>query len=295
MHPTLLELPSHGVTIASYHACILLAVIVCVAIGPRWVAALEWLNRGRVFRAILVLAVAAFAGGRLHFVVNQWSTFVDTPLAALHIWSGGLHAGGAIAMLAVAIPPTLRWQGLPPGRFADGFVPTIGVGIAIARLGCLLHGCCFGTPSSLPWAVAFPSDSFIYHLHADHGLIAAGAARSLPIHPLPLYFIIAALLTAVAALWLHRRKRYDGEVAWVSLVLFSASTALLELLRADTESRVYWGPLPQLTWMAYAMTAVSLAALIVAERRYRRRRVRAFHFISAGAAASRQPARGDIA
>lgn len=286
MHPTLLELPSLGVTIASYHACILLAVIVCFAIGPRWLAALEGLDPRRVFRVMLVLALAAFAGGRLHFIVNQWSEFADQPLAALGVWSGGLHAGGAIVLLAVALPLTLGWLALPVGRFADGFAPTVGIGIAIARLGCFLHGCCFGTLCSLPWGLAFPRDTFIYQFHADLGLVPPGAEHTLPIHPLQLYFVIAALLTTAVALWLHPRKRYDGEVALVSLVLFSTSSAVLEFLRADTQSRVYWGALPQLTWMAGAMTAVSLAALVGAELAHRRGRVRSLRFTQAAAPAS---------
>src|SRR5262245_48130209 len=134
MHPILLDAPSLGITIASYNACLLLAVVACFAIGPRWVAALEGLDSRRVCRAMLLLGVAAFAGARLHFVLNQWPDFADRPLAALRIWSGGLHAAGGIALLALACPLVLRWLRIPIGRFADGFAPTVGIGIAIARL-----------------------------------------------------------------------------------------------------------------------------------------------------------------
>ena len=185
MHPTLLEVPSLGITLASYHACLLLAVIVCFAIGPRWVAALEGLDRRRVFRAMLLLGVAVFAGARFHFVLNQWASFADHPVDVLRIWSGGLHAGGGIVLLALAAPLALRWLALPVGRFADGFVPTVGIGIAIARLGCFLHGCCFGTLCAWPWGVSFPRDTYIYQYHADLGVLPPGAAHTLPIHPLP--------------------------------------------------------------------------------------------------------------
>jgi phosphatidylglycerol:prolipoprotein diacylglycerol transferase len=270
MHPTLLEIPSAGITIASYHACILLAVIVCFAVGPRWIAALGSLDRRRVLYAMLMIGVAVFAGGRLHFVLNQWPDYADRPLAALQVWSGGLHAGGAIAALALAVPLTLRWMQLPIGRFADGFAPVVGLGIAIARLGCFLHGCCFGTFCNWPWGVSFPRDTYIYQFHADLGVLPPGAERTLPIHPLQLYFAAAGLTITAVALWLHSRKRYDGEVALVSLVLFSTSTALFEFLRANTFTRLYWGPLPQLTWIAFALTAASVATLAVAELAQRR-------------------------
>jgi phosphatidylglycerol---prolipoprotein diacylglyceryl transferase len=270
MHPTLLEVPSLGITLASYHACLLLAVIVCFAIGPRWVAALEGLDRRRVFRAMLLLGVAAFAGARFHFVLNQWASFAGHPVNALRIWSGGLHAGGGIVLLALAAPLALGWLGLPVGRFADGFVPTVGIGIAIARLGCFLHGCCFGSLCAWPWGVSFPRNTYIYAYHADLGVLPPGAEHTLPIHPLQLYFVAAGLMITVVALWLHPRKRYDGEVALVSLALFSISTALLEFLRADSQLDAYWGPLPRLMWVAWAMTAAALAAFAGAERAHRR-------------------------
>ena len=271
MYPTLLEIPSLGITLTSHNACLLLAVIVCCAIGPRWVAALDDLDPQRVFRAMLLLGIAAFAGARLHFVINQWADFADQPLTALRVWSGGLHAGGGIVLLTLACPVVLRLLGLPLGRFADGFVPTVGIGIAIARVGCFLHGCCFGTICSWPWCVSFPHDTYIYQYHIDLGVLPPGAEHTLPIHPLQLYFVTAGLMMTALALWLHPRKRYDGEVALVGLVFFSTSTAILEFLRADAQPRVYWGPLPQLTWMAFAMSIVSITALAAAELVHRRR------------------------
>jgi len=274
MHPTLLDVPSIGLTIASYHACIVLAVVVCFAIGPRWIGALEGLDSRQVFRAMLILGLAVFIGARLHFVLNHAENFADQPLAALRIWSGGLHAGGGIVVLALAVPLTLRWFALPVGRFADGFAPIVGVGIAIARVGCFLHGCCFGTLCSLPWGITFPRDTYIYELHADLGLLPPGAEHSLPIHPLQLYFAAAGLTVTAVALWLRPRKRYAGEVALVSLAVFSLSTAALEFLRADTQPRPHWWPPQPLMGMAFAMSAAALAALAVAELLHRRGRTR---------------------
>lgn len=273
MHPILLDLPSLGITILSYRACLLLAVLACWLIGPRWVARLEGLPPWSIFHAMLLLGLAAFAGARLHYVLTHLGDFADRPLAALQFWSGGLHAGGGIILLALAAPFVLARLGLPPARSADGLVPIIGLGIAIARLGCFLHGCCFGTVCSWPWCVTFPRDTYIYQYHADLGVLPFGAARTLPIHPLQLYFAAAALMVTAAGLSLQRRKRYDGEVALVALVLFSTSTAALEFLRADAQPRLYWGSLPQLTWIALGMTAVSLAALTAAETVHQRRRL----------------------
>jgi len=271
MHPTLLDIPALGIAIPSYQACILLAVVVCFTIGPRWIAALGGFDARQVLCAMLLIAVAVFAGARLHFVVNHWQDFADQPLGALRIWSGGWHAGGGIIALAVATPLILHRLGLPAGRFADGFVPTVGIGIAIARVGCFLHGCCFGTVCSLPWGVSFPRNTYIYQFHADLGLLPPGAERSLPIHPLQLYFSAVGLAITAGALWLHARKRYDGEVALVSLVLFSTSTAALEFLRAEADLSAHGWPFPPLMSIAFVMSAAALAVLAAGELAHRRR------------------------
>jgi phosphatidylglycerol:prolipoprotein diacylglycerol transferase len=134
-------------------------------------------------------------------------------------------------------------------------------------LGCALHGCCFGSRSDLPWAVSLPPGSSAFLTQAEQRLIPPAAGASLPVHPLPLYFSAVALLIAALALWMGASKRYEGRRALWFLVLFSASSAVLEPLRADDPFRVYWGPLPQLLWVSAGMAVVFLAVLTVVERR----------------------------
>jgi phosphatidylglycerol:prolipoprotein diacylglycerol transferase len=271
VHPVLLEVPAFGLTVRSYHTLIGVAVLVCLWLGPRWLERLEGLEPRRTRRALLLCGLAVFAGSRLHFVLAHWDDFAGRRLDALAVWSGGLHAGGGIVLLALATPVVARRLALPLGRFADGLAPTVGVGIAIARLGCFLEGCCFGTPCRLFWCVPFPQSAYVYELHATLGMLPPAAARSAPIHPLQLYFAGAGLMLTVVALWLHARRRWDGQVGLVALLLHSGSAAALEWLRADHHPRVHWGPLPQLEWVALAMTAAALGALVIAEAAHRRR------------------------
>jgi prolipoprotein diacylglyceryltransferase len=122
---------------------------------------------------------------------------------------------------------------------------------------------------TLPWCVSFPAGSPTHAFQAARGLVAPGAVHALAVHPLQLYFATAGLLVVLVGLWLHPRKRYDGQVALVALLLFSASSAALEPFRADIPQRVYWGPLPQLEWIALGMTAAAIAALAIAELAHR--------------------------
>jgi phosphatidylglycerol---prolipoprotein diacylglyceryl transferase len=255
VHPTM-QIPGLGWTLPTYTAMLVLAVLVPLWAAPRRGRALEGIDPRAARRVMLALAVVAFAGGRLHLVANYWTHYAAHPDAIPKLWAG-LHAGGAVVAVAVALPLLARRAGVPAAKFADALVPASGVGIALARLGCFLHGCCYGTPCSFAWCLSFPQ---------------APAAR---VHPLQLYFAAAGLFITGVGVWLSRRKAFDGEVALVALVLFSGSAAWLETFRADIPQRVYWGARPELEWIALALTAISLSALVVVEaasaRRIRRR------------------------
>lgn len=127
-------------------------------------------------------------------------------------------SANGIAALAICAPVVLRRFGLPLGKFADSFAPTVGIGIAVARLGCFLQGCCFGTVCLWPWGVRFPSDTYICQFRREHGLVAPDAAATAPIHPLQLYFAGAGILVTAMALWHHRQQRYDGQVGLVAFL-----------------------------------------------------------------------------
>jgi prolipoprotein diacylglyceryltransferase len=120
--------------------------------------------------------------------------------------------------------------------------------------------------------VSLPRDSYLYTLQLETGQLASQASESLPVHPLPLYFAAAGLAISAILLWLRPRRTYPGQLGLLLLLLFSATSALLEPLRSNDPSRVYWGPWPQLLWVNAGMTVVSVVLLIAAELAHRRRR-----------------------
>jgi len=257
--PLIGPLPSHDLMVA-------LAALVAGGLGVFWSVRREGLPPGRVLVALVILLVAVFAGGRLHFAMTKWHLFETNPWRLFRLSSGGLHAPGAILGLALGGAAGLRLLRLPVGRLVDGFAPAVGIGIALARFGCFLNGCCYGEVCTLPWAVTLPPESYTWHAQVEYGLLPRDAAHTLPIHPLPLYFAGAALAITAFLLWLRRRRRYAGQLGLWLVFLFSASSTLLEPIRVDHEMRVYWGPLPQLFWVALAMTLASGVALLVARR-----------------------------
>ena len=255
--------------VPSHELFVGLAVLVTVGLGLFWSVRREGLPAGPVLLAFALLVVAAFAGGRLHFAMTKWHLFEASPWRVLRLSTGGLHAPGAIAGVTLGGLFIVRAVGLPLGRFVDGIAPAVAIGILLGRLGCFLNGCCYGEVCTLPWGLSLGPESYPYRAQVEAGVLARDASASLPVHPLPLYFSAVAAGIAVFLLWLRPRKAYDGQLGLWLLFLFSLSSTVLEPLRADHESRIYWGPLPQLLWVGLGMTALSLAALVAARVRFR--------------------------
>jgi phosphatidylglycerol:prolipoprotein diacylglycerol transferase len=272
MHPTL-HIPFLDLAVRSHNVMVLAAIVAAGGLGYYWTVRAEGLDAARVRWAFVGLGVAAFAGGRLHFVLANWSSFAADPWRIFRLSSGALHAPGAMVALTLTGAVLLPLLRLPIGRFVDGLAPAVGVGIAFARIGCFLHGCCYGVVCPYPWGVTLSSDSYLYMLQLESGQLANKAVRSLPVHPLPLYFAAAGLAITAILLWLRPRRRYPGQLGLLLLLLFSASSALLEPLRSADPTRVYWGPWPQLLWVTAGMTVVSVVLLVVAELVHRAGRV----------------------
>src|SRR5436190_1980147 len=82
-------------------------------------------------------------------------------------------------------------------------LPSVALGTMFGRVGCFLNGCCYGRPTSLPWGVTFPPDSFA-------GLEFGNAK----VHPSQLYFAAAGLLLFAVCWFLRTRIRVPGVLFW---------------------------------------------------------------------------------
>ena len=83
-------------------------------------------------------------------------------------------------------------------------------------------------------------------------------------HPTQIYESAASLaIAAVCLVWVHPRKRYDGQVFVVFLVLYAVARFLLESLRRDDRGGVFGLSTSQVL----GMVLVAIAAIVHAHRR----------------------------
>lgn len=162
----------------------------------------------------------AIVGARLWYVVAYWdSDFASRPFHEVFmIRRGGLvwYGGFAGACLTVIIYTAIKKA--PLWTLADVIAPSVPLGHAFGRVGCFLHGCCFGSRCDLPWAVHFP---------ADHPTGGEG------VHPTQLYEAGLNLLLYAALAWAIRRRKFDGQIFGLYLVGYAFVRGVVEVFRGD--------------------------------------------------------------
>ncbi|HEY8946638.1 MAG TPA: prolipoprotein diacylglyceryl transferase [Polyangiaceae bacterium] len=155
-------------------------------------------------------------------------------LAWAKFYAGGLtYYGGFIAASAAAFY-LLRADRFPFWKAADMAGMVIPVGLGFGRIGCLLAGCCFGTPTDSALGLSFPGSSPASEAQHKLGLLSSMEQASLPVHPTQIYESAACFaLAAVLTFWLAPRKRYDGQVFVAFVGAYAVVRFLLEFMRSD--------------------------------------------------------------
>jgi phosphatidylglycerol:prolipoprotein diacylglycerol transferase len=205
--------------------------------------------------------VGAIAGARALDVTLHLPEYLARPLALIHPLQGGMVAyGGMIGGTAAGLSYLLRHR-INPLPYLDASTPSLGLGIALTRIGCYLHGCCFGRAAQLPWAVQFPAQSFAYRSQVWAGVITPDAIRSLAVHPVQLYESALGFALLALALSLVRRPtlRPGQPFAWFWLT-YAVGRFGLESFRGDAALRGYalnFGTSSQLISLGIAGLAIA--------------------------------------
>lgn len=195
----------------------------------------------------LLVCVASIVGARLGFVLLEFSYYRVHPWEILQLREGGLSFHGGLILGVVAGIWFCRRREISPWRMADLVAPAVALGTAIARIGCLLNGCCYGYVTDLP--VGLPA--------------ALGDVSHR--HPTQIYASIANLLLFV---YLYRRRhhgRFDGYLGLVYLILYSILRSIVEIFR---ESQLLFGPIKVAQAFSFLVIIGAGIAIYVIEGRH---------------------------
>lgn len=188
-----------------------------------------------------VTCVSADYGGVWDPATKQCHPGSADCFAWAKFWAGGLTYYGGLIGASLAAVYLLRRDRFPFWKAADMAGFAIPIGLAFGRMGCLLAGCCFGSTCELPWALSFPGHSPASEAQAKALLIKSRDMASLHVHPTQIYESVLSLaIAAICLVVVHPRKRYDGQVFAVFLVLYAVVRFVLEFLRRDDRGGLLW-------------------------------------------------------
>ena len=217
------------------------------------------------------IIIAAMLGARALHVISYWENqYADKSFwNMLDFRAGGLVFYGGFIGAALAVILYTRLHGNQPlWKIADAFAPSIPLGYALGRLGCLMYGCCFGATCDLPWAVQFPLGSPAHSVHSAGGVLPPDATHSLHVHPAQVYSAILNFALYGGLVWIYRRKRFDGQVFAVYLMAYSVNRFILESFRGDYQPEQLWlGWIKPGQQLSLLLLPTGLALLVFLRRR----------------------------
>ncbi len=212
------------------------------------------LNPDHVWNLGIYMVLVALIVAKIWLVFSAWDYYAANPreiFSMTVIQSGGTFYGGVVgAMLTIII--YTRVQKIPVLPLLDTFAFAVPLGHSIGRLGCLAAGCCYGRPTTVPWAITFKNEL------AEQ---LAGTPLHTPLHPTQLYESAAEFLNFLIVVWLARRQRFTGQLVGTYFLLYGFERGTIEFFRGDPGRTMMFHntvSLMQLTSVALILTGAFL-------------------------------------
>jgi len=213
---------TYGVFLALAFLC---AILITVKLAAR-----DGLPREKIYDLCLWMLLSSLIGSKILMFFTE-PEYRDHPLQLLSLdflRSGGVFYGGLIGAILTGYFLMRRYK-LPWWKTADACAPGIAIGNFFGRQGCFAAGCCWGKPTTLPWGVKF----------TELGHEITGVPTDAYLHPTQLYESFAMLLVFFFLLWLHKHRRFSGQVILSYALLYSVIRFGIEFLRDDPRGDVF--------------------------------------------------------
>lgn len=206
---------------------------------------------------LIVALVAALVGGRVGFVIANWSYFADEPDQIALVWQGGLSYHGALLAGFMGLLGWTAWKRRSFAEHSGLLAPALVLVSVFGWLACYLEGCAYGRETTFGFLAGDLPDSYgVFAIRYQTQLM--GMVLGLLLFPLVL---------------IGRQRLSPGQLFGLSLALLSAIRVIVSLFRGDEMGQL--GALRWDTLLDGSIAVVTLSLLVLAAigRSTRRRKV----------------------
>jgi phosphatidylglycerol:prolipoprotein diacylglycerol transferase len=212
----------------------------------------------QVMDMAFVMIVWAIIGSRLFYVLINFSYYKAQPLDIIKLWQGGLVFSGGLVATAAAMLWYLKRHCLSFWSTGDLWAPSLALGQAIGRIGCYMAGCCYGRPTGSAWGVVFTHPKSL-------------APLNIPLYPTQVFEAFAGFAIFLVLIYLHGKRKFEGQVFLWYLILHSTARLLVERFRGDERGLIAATEMTSTQLLATLILVGSVVALLVMRSRWEKK------------------------
>ncbi|HQZ98517.1 MAG TPA: prolipoprotein diacylglyceryl transferase [Pyrinomonadaceae bacterium] len=228
MYPELFHIGNFPITTYGIWLTVgmLLGLFAASRLGAR-----DGISKDRIYDLGLWTLVGGLVGSKVLMILVEPNVQVFT-LDFLR--SGGVFYGGLIGGFLTVVGLMLYYK-LPFWKVTDAFAPAVALGQAFGRQGCFAAGCCWGKQTD-----SFLGIHFTELGHEYTGVPIYGPGHTdLFLYPTQLIESFTMFAVFAFLYWLHKRKKFDGQVLVAYGIIYSIFRFLIEFIRDDPRGDLF--------------------------------------------------------
>ena len=236
-----------------------------------WTAKKTGQNPDDYTNIALLGIVLGLLGARTYYVIFSWDYYSNHPAEILDFRGGGLALYGSLAGAVAAVLIYCGWKRLKIWLVLDTACLGMVTGQIIGRWGNFFNREAFGDYTDHLLAMRLPLEAVrageVTQLMRDHEQVIDGVTY-IQVHPTFLYESLWNLAVLIVLMWvtLRKKKRFDGEVFLLYLLLYGIGRFWIEALRTD-QLLIPGTKIPVSQVLAAILAAGSLLLILILRKR----------------------------
>lgn len=211
-----------------YGIIIATGFLLAVLLGMR-VSKKLGINPDDIIDLVLYAAPISIICARLYYVIFSGdSMYLEDPMEIVRIWHGGLAIYGGIIGAIGTTFVFCKIKKINALNVLDFGLPYFALAQAIGRWGNFVNQEAFGGQTDLPWGMT--GNVIQEYLSVNF----PNLDPKIPVHPTFLYESLWNFGVFAFLIWFRKRKKSNGEVFFLYLILYGVGRMWIEGLRLDS-------------------------------------------------------------